>query len=110
MVELVALVRRRPDVDVEEFHRHWREQHGPLVAKTLAPWLRRYEQYHRLSFEGSGSADYDGAAVLQFDSVAALGECLGSDVYRDVIAPDEEKFLQRDEIVWLVADEPERFV
>ena len=81
MVKLVFCVTRRPEVQVDEFHRYWEEQHGPLV-RSVAPVLeiRRYVQDHTLSTpvnDGLLAArgapvPFDGIAELWFDSVEAL--------------------------------------
>jgi uncharacterized protein (TIGR02118 family) len=76
IVKLVFCVRRREDVPVDEFHRYWLEEHGPLVrsvAGTLS--VHRYVQSHLFRGEqtdlmrasrGSGEP-YDGVAELWFD-------------------------------------------
>ena len=38
MVKLVFCLHRRADIDEAEFHRYWREVHGPLAA-SFAPVL-----------------------------------------------------------------------
>jgi uncharacterized protein (TIGR02118 family) len=81
MVKLVFCVTRRPDMPVDEFHRYWEEQHGPLVrtvASTLG--IRRYVQDHTLSgavgdmltASRGGPGPFDGIAELWFDSEEAL--------------------------------------
>ena len=82
MIKLTFVIRRRPDVDVDEFHRYWREEHSKLVAthaKTLR--IRRYVQSHRIetpvdaalaaSREITGEP-YDGIAELWWDSIDDL--------------------------------------
>ena len=81
MVKLVFCLHRRPDVDEAEFHRYWREVHGPLAA-SFAPVLgiRRYVQLHAASgpvgdaiASGRGAPEpFDGVAELWFDSTDAL--------------------------------------
>ena len=31
MIKLTFCLRRRPDLSAEEFHRYWRDEHGPSV-------------------------------------------------------------------------------
>jgi uncharacterized protein (TIGR02118 family) len=81
MIKLVFCVHRRPDIDEEEFHRYWRDEHGPLAA-SFAPLLgiKRYVQSHAtpgpvsqaLSASRGAPDGYDGVAELWFDSVEAL--------------------------------------
>ena len=51
MIKLVCFFRRKPGMGVDDFHAHWLESHGPLIANTpeLAQHLVRYEQNHRLA-------------------------------------------------------------
>lgn len=74
-------VRRRADVDPSEFHRYWRDEHGPLV-RSLRPVLgiRRYVQTHRIEtplndlLRASRNAlePFDGVAELWWDDADAL--------------------------------------
>ncbi|MDX6587389.1 MAG: hypothetical protein QOI31_1862 [Solirubrobacterales bacterium] len=79
MIKLTFVIRRKPDVEVAEFHRYWREEHSQLVAthaKTLR--VRRYVQSHRIETpvdmalaaarEITGEP-YDGVAELWWDSI-----------------------------------------
>lgn len=71
MIGAISLMRRRPDIGREQFSRHWRDVHGPLVCKM--PGLERYQQAHILA-ELSAPARVlavDGFAQLFFASVAA---------------------------------------
>ncbi len=34
MIKLIAFLKRRSDLTSEEFHEHWRNVHGPLIATT----------------------------------------------------------------------------
>lgn len=75
-VKLVFCVRRRDDVPVEEFHRYWRDEHGPLVRSVAGTiGVQRYVQCHLLrgdlteairASRGAGEP-YDGVAELWFD-------------------------------------------
>ena len=81
MIKLTFVVRRRDDVEPEEFHRYWRDEHGPLV-KSFADVLgiRRYVQTHRLESPANdalrasrnASEPYDGVAELWWDDLDAL--------------------------------------
>jgi uncharacterized protein (TIGR02118 family) len=82
MIVITFILRRRPELPAEEFHRYWREQHGPLVASHAAALgIRKYIQLHTTDSplaaaiaEGRGCepTDYDGIAILWFDSTDAL--------------------------------------
>ena len=71
MLKLVSVLRRRPDLDVEAFQRHWLDVHAPLVARL--PGLRRYVQCHTLlSGYRKLTPAADGVAELWFDDTDAL--------------------------------------
>ena len=81
MIKLTFAVHRRDDVPPEEFHRYWRDEHGPLV-RSFRPVLgiRRYVQTHRLETPlndllraGRNTLEpFDGTAELWWDDVDAL--------------------------------------
>jgi uncharacterized protein (TIGR02118 family) len=81
VIKLTFAVRRRDDVDVDEFHRYWRDEHGPLVRSFQATLgMLRYVQTHRLEtplndvLRASRSAlePFDGTAELWWDDLDAL--------------------------------------
>ncbi len=80
MIKLTFCLRRRPDLSVEEFHRYWKDVHGPLVAERAAALgIRRYQQVHTLDVgglhqalqarNGGAPAPYDGIAEIWIDSL-----------------------------------------
>jgi uncharacterized protein (TIGR02118 family) len=107
MVVITFLLRRRPELSPDEFHAYWREQHGPLVAshaETLG--IRRYEQLHTLdspigaavaASRSCAPTDWDGIALVWFDSEAAIVESATSSEAGQAAAAalyeDEQRFL-----------------
>ena len=92
MVKLVYCLHRLPNLSREEFQSYWRENHGPLVRKHKeALRIRRYiqchtkyEEYNEVVKErGNQLEDYDGAAVLWWDSV--------DDFMPEEITPEREQ-------------------
>jgi uncharacterized protein (TIGR02118 family) len=117
MVKLVFCLRRRPDVTEEEFHRYWRDDHGPLVARHASTLgIRRYVQLHTVpgpvnaplaASRGSPEA-YDGVAELWFDDAETLAAAAGTDAGRAAaaeLARDEERFIDHARSPLFVADE-----
>jgi uncharacterized protein (TIGR02118 family) len=81
VVKLVFCLHRRSDVDEAEFHRYWREVHGPLVASVAAVLeIRKYVQLHTTPGPVSGALasgrgapeHFDGIAELWFDSLHSV--------------------------------------
>lgn len=109
MVKLFALLRRNPDISVEEFRTHWRDHHGPLIAGTpnLARHIVRYEQHprHREDIL-SGNDGLDGVAVQWFASIDDFEAFVCEPEYSELVAPDERRFLDMDSIEFIITDEP----
>jgi uncharacterized protein (TIGR02118 family) len=105
MVKLVMVIRRRTDLPEEEFHRYWREEHGPLARELLTSLgARRYVQTHTLGSElndaladSRGTAEaYDGLAEVWWDSLEALVATVGSEEGQQAnarLAEDEARFI-----------------
>ena len=76
MIKLVFCL-RRPGLSPSDFHRYWRETHGPLVRRHAATLrIRRYIQVHTLEDAlndalretRGGPEPYDGVAELWWES------------------------------------------
>lgn len=86
MVKAIYLIRRKPDMSFEDFHRYWREVHGSIAARI--PGMRRYVQCHATD----ATAEYDGAAEAWFDDMAAVERAVASPEYAAARA-DEARFI-----------------
>jgi uncharacterized protein (TIGR02118 family) len=111
--KLICMVKRRPGMTIDEFHRHWREVHSPLNCDTpsIARYFVRYERNHRTraDYKRDGT-DFDGAAVEWYPSVRAFYDMVAEPAYGDVIYPDEERFLDRDRLLWLLTENEETII
>jgi len=105
MIKLVYCLRKRDDIDSEQFYRYWREEHGPLV-KSVAEAISasRYVQSHTilpqlnaLMLESRGLEDaYDGITEVWWDSQADLERGMASPEGIDAQAKlieDESRFI-----------------
>ncbi len=75
MIKLTFCLRRRQDLTVEEFHRYWRDEHGPLVAERAeALGVRRYQQVHTLDQPALHQAlrRRNGGSPEPFDGIAEV--------------------------------------
>ena len=118
MFVITMLLRRRPDLSAEEFHAYWREHHGPLaVSLAEAAGIRRYIQLHAVPSavgealaapRGSATSDWDGVALLWFDSeeaaVAAAMTPAGRAATSALLA-DEREFLDLARCEFLVSED-----
>jgi uncharacterized protein (TIGR02118 family) len=105
----IAFLVRRPDLSHEQFTRHWREQHGPVVARS--PGYERYRlgyaQNHVLGDTPIGQAfPWSGMAEFWLPGEAPNEDDFSSTaIYRDRIAVDERLFLDMGATVSMTATE-----
>ena len=112
MIKIVALIKRRPDVTLEEFCRYYEQQHAPLFARTIPPdvaeAITHYVQNHALRL-GRSSTDppYDCVTEIGFDDLGGIERWtkwyLGEE--GKVLRDDEEHFMDRSQRVVIVTDE-----
>ena len=73
MIAAISMMRRRPDISLAQFQRHWLDPHGVMTAEL--PGLRYYIQSHCLDAPGTNALArelaVDGFPQLWFDDIAA---------------------------------------
>ncbi len=106
MIRLTFVLRRKPELSLEEFQSYWRTTHGPLVAKH-AEHLKalRYVQVHTLEdpvndgmaqARGGMEPPYDGVAELWWssrDELAEAVETADGQAALEELLEDEKKFI-----------------
>ena len=104
MIKAIVLIKRRPEMSVEEFQRYWREEHPKVVTKL--PGIRRYVQSHVTSsaYQGGREPAYDGLAEVWFDDWEALRASGQGPAWQAVLA-DESKFINPAGRTLLVTEE-----
>ncbi len=98
MIKVMAVVRRRPEMPVEEFRRIWLDEVRSLAVQL--PGLREYRQNHAV--DRNGGWPWDGAAELVFDDIAAYRASFASPEAR-ALAEFEAGFFET--VQWFVAVE-----
>ncbi|KAL3682392.1 hypothetical protein R1sor_000414 [Riccia sorocarpa] len=125
LVKLVVIIKRKKGMSFEEFDKYWKEVHSPLVCglPIFKEKIVKYNQVHldlqRQQKSGVENGipvcnDYDGFCELYAKSYQDLMDFFGSDIYKNIVGPDEAKFAERDECktlfvydeVHLDADDP----
>ena len=109
MVKLVCFLKRREGMSLEEFYAHWEGTHGPLIRSTpeLARHILRYEQHRRIPEPAwCGTPGYDGITIQWLESVEEFLAFCAEPKYAELIEPDEKRFLDRDNLVWMITEEP----
>ena len=103
MLHVHYFITRKPSMNDAEFHRYWRETHGPIAARI--PQLHRYVQSHRITAYGSNSP-YDGEAEVLIDDLDAMAALRRSPEYIDGALADERKFIDLTRVEWMVDARP----
>ncbi len=108
MIKLIGLIRRKSGISREEFLRHWKDEHGPLVMSIpeLARHVRKYVQVHRTSIpeldaqaryqQAALPLEYDGAVEMWFDNVAEMQKAfsvLADPIICKRLREDEDSFI-----------------
>ena len=73
MIAAISLMRRRPDISLAQFRRHWLHPHGTMTAEI--PGTRHYVQHHPIDAPGTNAyareLAIDGIPELWFDDYEA---------------------------------------
>jgi EthD domain len=114
VIKIVALIKRRPDLTLEEFCEYYEQRHAPLFRRVIPPEVANaiihYVQNHAVRL-GARAADppYDCVTEIGFDDASGMELWsrwyLGDD--GKVLRDDEEHFMdprQRVVIVTQVRD------
>jgi hypothetical protein len=111
VIKLICFIKRKPGLSIGEFRDHWLNQHGPLID-SLPEFRRhiiRYEQHRRLDvdYERDRETGFDGVTVQWFESRRDFFSFAMEPTYKDTIAIDEDKFLDRSGISFILTEEPD---
>ncbi len=111
MIKITILLTRKKGMDPEGFHDYWSSVHGPLVMRIPENrrHVRKYVQSHilpdRFPFLASSGPLYDGAAEIWCENLQEGLNMFAEPKYKEIIYPDEVKFLDVDKTIVLVANE-----
>lgn len=108
-IKLIAGVKRKGGLTLEDFKNYWRDKHAPLALKILpkAPNVQRYVHNYGLAMEGLGEPALDGIGEIWFRDLDAFLESTqwfmgdGGKPLRD----DEENFVDHSSRVAVIARE-----
>ncbi len=110
MITLMVMAKRKAGMTRAEYSHYWRTKHGPLV-KSVPEFIRHvksYTQYHIPEGPGGqivgAGSDFDGFAILEFESQEIMMQAFNEPSYLEIIRPDEHKFLDWDACVSVVTE------
>jgi uncharacterized protein (TIGR02118 family) len=115
MTTLIVGIRRNASMSPQEFADHWQNHHGPLLRECtdFTRHLRRYTQHKVTSSDSpvaglfGANGDFDGVAVLEFHSAAAMSLAFNEPSYLADVKPDESRFVDIANCVSYIADSTE---
>jgi EthD domain len=96
MLKVFYFFKRRPDISAHEFHRYWREEHGPLFCGTqLAQrYVVRYEQNHTSEANAViNGDDFDGVSIMWFRTIDDIRGYYADPDFAAVLIPDGDRFI-----------------
>jgi len=109
MLKRFVLNCRKPDLDAEAFRRHWRDVHGPLLTSLpdYRRFVTRYDQNHVLAPGPVGLPFvHDGLTeIWQRSDANIVQRFADTELYRQMVQPDELQFADREHTVAFFADE-----
>jgi hypothetical protein len=110
LIKIVALLKRRPGLTLEEFLRYYEHEHAPLFARSIpsevAEAIVHYVQNHAVRL-GSGEPAWDCVTEIGFDDLDGMrlwsAWYLGDE--GKVLRDDEERFMDTAARVVIVTEE-----
>ena len=108
MLKTFALIVRRPDIDRDEFRRHYEEIHSPLALPHLEG-LVRYVKYHLVD-EIHGEAGFDVISGFWYRDAAAAAHTLHviEAPEGEAIRQDERSFMDTEKNSFFAVEEAAR--
>ena len=111
MVKVIAMLKRKPGISLEEFRKHYEEVHAPLalnLVSTIRKYVRNYIK--TVAFpQNAGELQIDCITEVWFENMEGFQAMmdLASSDGGQAIREDEEKFLDRANAVYLLVEEVE---
>ncbi len=105
MIKAMSLVSRKHGLTREEFSRHYEEVHVPLALKHFA--FKKYVRNYVIKSPDAEEPEFDCITEVWFETMEdcqAAAEFSVSEAY-EVIAEDEERFMDRSRIVAFLVEE-----
>jgi uncharacterized protein (TIGR02118 family) len=102
MVKQIFLVKKKPGLPFDEFKKYYLEHHVPLVIKNMTG-IRKY--IINFVLQRGKETPYDSIGEIYWDDIESIKEFAKSDTYKNIVVPDEEKFIDRASIIVNLTEE-----
>jgi len=104
MIKQFFLIRRKSGLTFDEFKKHYLEVHAPLVERSF-PEIRKY--IVNLAIQRGKEPPYDAVTEIFWDDYDTIVKIAKSDIYKNIISPDEKKFIGKMEVI-LTEEHPQK--
>jgi len=106
VIRLTCMLRRKAGMSREEFHDHWINVHGPLIARSKSgSYVLRYEQHPRTNYPEVDDGGFDGVTVQWFATMEDYEASLMAEDFGEMWA-DIESFLDTSQLHFVLTEEP----
>jgi len=102
MVKQIFTIQRKKGMSLEAFKKYYMEVHAPLVKKSF-PEIRKY--IVNLTLQRGKETPYDAVTEIHWDDIETIIRIAKSETYRNVIIPDEDRFMDRSSSAVVLTEE-----
>lgn len=102
MIKQIFMGKRKPGTSFDEFKKYYLETHAPL-AKSSFPEIRKY--IINFALQRGKETSFDAITELYWDDFETIVKSFKSDVYKNIITPDEIKFYNRESAIVVLTEE-----
>ncbi|MCA2217513.1 EthD domain-containing protein [Jidongwangia harbinensis] len=107
MIKFVYLINRLEGMTLEQFVDYHRTHHAPLFTSIpeAQQYVKRYTVSHPVPAGSYPTPAFDGLTEIWFDNWADHDAFFASSNYKELVNPDEAKFIDLSTIRTMVTDE-----
>lgn len=107
MIKFAFMIDRVDGMSIEQFVEYHRDHHAPLFTSIPEAWqyVKKYTVSHPVPAPNYPSPAYDGLTEIWFESWADHDAFFASANYKDLVNPDEAKFIDPGSVRTMVTEE-----
>ena len=102
MIKQIFMGKRKTGMGFDDFKKYYLEAHVPLVKGSL-PEIRKY--IINFALQRGKETPFDTVTELYWDDFETMVKSFKSDIYKNVIIPDEIKFYNRESAIVVLTEE-----
>lgn len=96
MIKQVFIVKRKSGMSFDDFKNYYLEKHAPLVKNSF-PEIRKY--VINFALQRGKETSFDAITEIYWDDYDTIVKIAKSDIYKNIISPDEKKFIEKMEVI-----------